>query len=145
MAQKAEGADVVQIALAATLGYGQDVVGVPEAASAGDGLHAVEVETGGTGWASGAPESSVGCNGIDVAGGAAATVADKDLIAEIARVGAETPLVNAVVAAEGAAAFGQNLKLAPAAQRQTVGACRKSVAGRAATGEGTRDEHALPA
>jgi hypothetical protein len=143
--EKAERTDVVQIALAAALGYGQDVVRIPEAAAAGDGLHPIEAETGGAGWASGALESSIGGDAVDMADGAAATIARKDLIAEIAGVGAETPLVDAVIAAEGAATFGKDLKLAPAAERQTVRALRKSVARSAATGQSAGDEHALPA
>ena len=81
MAKQAEGADVVDVALAATFGDGKDVIGVPQAAAAGDGLHAVEAKTGGTGRAAGAPESGVGGNGVDVAGGATATVASEDLVA----------------------------------------------------------------
>ena len=145
MTEKAERTDVIQIALAAALGHGQDVVCVPQAAAAGDGLHAVEAKSSGTRWASGSLESSVGGDAVDMADGAAATIASKDLIAEIAGIGAETPLVHAIVAAEGAAAFGKNLKLAPAAERQTVGPLRKSVTRSAATGEGAGDEHALPA
>src|SRR5215470_20451272 len=57
---------------------------------------------------------------IDVTDGAAATVACEDLVAEIARVSAQTPLVDAVVAAEGTAAFGEDLEVAPTAQRQAI-------------------------
>jgi len=145
VAEETERTDVVQIALAAALGYGQDVVRVPEAAAAGDGFHAIKTETGGSGWASGALESSVGGDGVDMAGGAKATVAGEDLVAEIPGVGAETPLVDAVVAAKRAATLGENLKLAPAAERQTIRTFGKSVAAGAATGEGAGDEHALPA
>ena len=42
MAEEAESAEVVQVALASSFGYGADVVGIPEAAAGGDGLHAVE-------------------------------------------------------------------------------------------------------
>jgi hypothetical protein len=75
-----------------------------------------------------------------VADGADAAVAGEDLIAEIAGVGAETPLVDAVVAAEGAAAFGENFEIAPAAERQAVGASSEGRGRRAATGEGAGDE-----
>jgi hypothetical protein len=63
-----------------------------------------------------------------VADGAAPAVAGEDLVAEVAGVGAQAPLVDAVVAAEGAAAFGDDLKLAPAAQRKTVRAGGEIVA-----------------
>ena len=70
--------------------------------------------------AAGSFESVVGGDGVDVAGGADAVVTGEDLVAEVAGVGAETPLVDAVVAAEGAAAFGEDFELAPAAERQAV-------------------------
>ena len=114
--EEAEGAEVVEVALAAALGYGADVVGVPEAAAGGDGLHAVEAKAGGAGWASGSLEGVVGGDGVDGADGADASVAGEDLVTEVAGVGAEAPLVDAVVAAEGAAALGEDLELAPAAE-----------------------------
>ena len=136
MAEEAEGAEVVEVALAAAFGYGADVVGVPEAAAGGDGLHAVEMETGGAGRASGALEGGVGGDGVDVADGADAAVAGEDLVAEVAGVGAETPLVDAVVGAEGAAAFGEDLKIAPAAEGRPLGPAWQSGGWGAATGEG---------
>jgi hypothetical protein len=44
VAEETEGTEVVEVALAAAFGYGEDVVGVPEAAAGGDGLHSVETE-----------------------------------------------------------------------------------------------------
>jgi hypothetical protein len=120
--EQAEGAEVVEVALATALGYGTDVVGVPEAAADGDGLHAVESEAGGPGWASSSFEGVVGCYGVDLANGADAAIAGEDVVAKVAGIGAETPLVDAVVGAEGAAAFGENFQFAPAAERQAVGA-----------------------
>ena len=114
------GAEVVEVALAAAFGYGADVVGVPEGAASGDGLHAVETEAGGAGGGRGLFEGVVGGDGVDVADGADAVVAGEDLVAEIAGVGAETPLVDAVVAAEGAAAFGEDFEFAPAAEGELV-------------------------
>jgi hypothetical protein len=113
MAEKTEGAEVVEVALAAAFGYGADVVGVPEAAAGGDGLHAVEAKASGAGGASGSLEGVVGGNGVDGADGADAVVAGEDLVAEVAGVGAEAPLVDTVVAAKGAAAFGEDLEVAP--------------------------------
>lgn len=95
------------------------------------------MQASGAGWASCSFEGVVGGDGVDEADGADATVAGEDLVAEVAGVGAEAPLVNAVVGAEGAAAFGEDFKIAPAAEREVVGAERKGCAGGVASGEGT--------
>jgi hypothetical protein len=76
-------------------------------------------DAGGT---TGSFESVVGGDGVDVADGADAAVAGEDLVAKVAGIGAETPLVDAVIAAEGAAAFGEDFEIAPAAEGQVVGA-----------------------
>jgi hypothetical protein len=141
VAEKAERAEIVEVALAAAFGYRSDVVGVPEAAAGCDGLHAVEAEASGANGASGSLEGVVGGDGVDGADGADAAVAGEDLVAEVAGVGAEAPLVNAVVAAEGAAAFGKDFEFAPAAERQAVGTERESLTRGAPTGEGARDDH----
>ena len=120
VAEEAEGAEVVEIALATAFGYGTDVVGVPERAAGGDGLHAVEMQAGGAGGAAGSFERVVGGDGVDVADGADAVVAGEDLVAEVAGVGAETPLVDAVVAAEGAAALGEDLEFAPSTEGEFI-------------------------
>jgi hypothetical protein len=122
VAEETEGAEVVEVALAAAFGYGADVVGVPQAAACGDGLHAVEMEAGGACGAAGTFERVVGGNGVDVADGAGAAVAGEDLFAEVAGIGAETPLVDTVVGAEGAAAFGEDFEITPAAEGEVVGA-----------------------
>ena len=140
--EEAEGAEVVEVALAATFGYGTDVIGIPETAAGGDGLHAVEAQAGGAGGTSRALEGVVGGNGVDGADAADAAVAGEDLLAKVAGVGAETPLMDAVVAAEGAAAFGEDFEFAPAAERQAIGAERESLTRGAPAGEGARDDHA---
>jgi hypothetical protein len=142
VAEEAEGAEVVDVALATAFGYGADVIGVPEAAARCDGLHAVEAESGGANGASGSLEGVIGGDGVDGAYGTDSAVAGENLVAKVAGVGAETPLVNAVVAAEGASAFGEDLEFAPATERQIVGADGESMARGAAAGEGARDDHA---
>ena len=122
VAGQAEGAEVVEVALASAFGYGANVVGIPEAAAGSDGLHAIEAEAGGAVWASGSFEGVVDGYGVDVADGADSAVAGEDLVAEVAGVGAETPLVDAVVGTEGAAAFGEDFEVAPAAEGEIVGA-----------------------
>jgi hypothetical protein len=96
------------------------VVGVPETAAGGDGLHAVEVQTRCSGGAACSFEGVVGGDGVDVADGADAVVAGEDLVAKVAGIGSETPLVDAVVAAEGAATFGEDFEFTPAAERELV-------------------------
>jgi hypothetical protein len=140
--EEAEGAEVVEVALAAAFGDWANVVGIPEAAAGGDGLHAVETKTGGAGGAAGSLEGVVGGDGVDGAGGTDASIAGEDLVAEVAGVGAETPLVDAVVAAEGAAALGEDFEFAPATEGQVVGSERESLTRGAAAGEGARDDHA---
>jgi hypothetical protein len=49
-------------------------------------------------------------------------VAGEDLVAEVAGIGAKTPLVDAEVRTEGAAAFGDDFEIAPATEGQVVGA-----------------------
>jgi hypothetical protein len=132
--EEAEGSEVVEVALASAFGYGADVVGVPQGAAGGDGLHAVEMQTGGAGGTTGSLESVVGGDGVDLAGGADPAVASEDLVAEIAGVGAETPLVDAVVAAEGAAAPGEDFQIAPAAEGKVIGASGEGCLGGVASG-----------
>lgn len=141
MAEQAESPDVVQIALTATFTHGQDMVGVPETSAAGHGLHAVEAKSRGPRWPASAFESGIHRNTINLAGRATSAVASKDLVTQIARICAKTPLVDAVIAAEGAAAFREDLELAPAAKRQAVRTFGKSVSRRAPTGQSTGNKH----
>jgi hypothetical protein len=98
------------------------VIGIPEAAAGGDGLHPIEIQAGFAGGASGSLECVPGSNGIDVADGTNAAIASEDLVAEVAGVGSKTPLVNTVVGAEGTAASGEDFEFAPAAEWEVVGA-----------------------
>ena len=92
------------------------MVCVPEGAAGGDGAKAVEREAGGSGGAAGALEGGVDGDGVCLAESADAAVADEDLVAEIAGIGAETVLVNAVIGAKGAASGGEDFEVAPAAE-----------------------------
>jgi hypothetical protein len=78
------------------------------------------MQASGAGGSAGSFEGVVGGDGIDVTDGADAVVASEDLVAEIAGVRAETPLMDAIVGAEGAAAFGEDFEVAPAAKGQVV-------------------------
>jgi hypothetical protein len=139
VAGDAEGANVIEVALSPALGYGEDVVGVPERAAAGDGFHAVERESGDAGFAAGTLECVENSDGIGVAEGAAALIAGEDLIAEVAGVGAKAMLVDAKVGTEGAAAFGEDFKLAPATEGSPVFAAGKDVRADASARKRARD------
>ena len=138
VARQAERAQVVEVALAAALGYWEDVVSVPERAAAGDELHPVERQAGDAGFATGSLECRVDRDGIGLAEAADAAIAGEDLVAEIAGVGAESPLVDAVVGTEGATPFCQYFKFTPAAERQAVGSGWELVPLGAAAGQGAR-------
>lgn len=120
MAEKAEGADVIEIALTAPFGYGKDMVRIPQAAAAGDGLHPIEVQTRCSSCSPGALESRIGRHRVDLTDGAPATVARKDLITEISGIGTQAPLVHTVVAAEGSSPLREDLELAPTTEGTAV-------------------------
>jgi hypothetical protein len=139
--REAERAEVVEVALSSSFRYGTDVIGIPEGAAGSDGLHSVKGKPGGAGVASSPLERVVDGDGVGLAGGADATVAGKDLVAKVTEVGAETPLVDAIVRAEGATPFGEDLKLAPAAKGEAVEAARERVRLGAASGESAGGMH----
>jgi hypothetical protein len=139
--EEAEGSEVVEVALATAFGHREDVVGVPQAAAGGDGLHPVEVEAGDACCASGSLQCGEGGDGVDLADGADTAIAGEYLVAEVAGIGTEAPLMDAVVGTEGAAAFGEDFEFAPTAEGQIIGAGGEGVAGGAASGKRAGDEH----
>ena len=119
------------------------MVGVPERAAGGDGGHTVEGEAGGAGVAAGAFEGGEDGDGVGSADGADATVAGEDLVAEIAGVGAEAMLMDAVIRTKRAAAFGEDFEVAPAAEGEVIGAAREEGWVGAAAGKGAGDHGAF--
>src|SRR5271157_285820 len=109
MAHEAEGAHVGKVALAAAFHDGDNVVGVPQVMAAAPVLF--ELSTGGpVEFALGLPQGF----GVEAALRADAAIAREDPLAEIAGVGAQLPLIDAGVAAKGAATLGDR-GAAPAA------------------------------
>ena len=143
MAEQAERADVVEVTLASALSDRQDVIGIPQTATTNDGFHSVEAQTSGSSGSASTLQRSISCDRVDLTDGAAAAVASEDLITEVARVGAQTPLMNAVVAAERATASGEDLKIAPAAQRQAIWAPGERAARCTAAGKRAGRKHGL--
>ena len=139
--QQAKGAEVIEIALSATLGDREDVVGVPKGAAGVDGLEAVYGKTGGTGRTPGALECGEDGSCIGVAHGADAAVTRENLVAEIAGIGPQPVLVHTVIRAEGAAAPDKDLEIAPAAKRQTVGTERQKAGIHAAARKSAGTKH----
>lgn len=134
MTFQAESAHVPEVALASAFSDGDEVVGVPEGFAetfakvpfdqefvAGAG---VELE-----------EMAAEFNGVDTALGADAFVALEYLLAEVGRIGAEAPLVDAGVGAEGASPGG-DFDATAAAQRPAVGSFGKFAAVDASAGLG---------
>ena len=101
------------------------------------------MQAGGAGGSAGSFECVVSGDGVDAADGADTAVAGEDLVAEVARVGAEAPLVDAVVAAECAAASGQDFEIAPTTEGKVVGTDGQGLPRGAASGKGAGGEHAL--
>lgn len=141
MAEQAECADIVQVALTSAFAHGENVVCIPETTAARYGLHAIEAKSRHPGGAASTLEGSVCGHRVDLAGSTASSVAGKDLVAEITWIGAQAPLVDAVVTAEGAAAFRQDLELAPAAERKAVRAFGESVPRRVSTRQSAGKRH----
>ena len=67
VAGNAEGAEVIEVALAAAFGYGEDVIGVPQRAAAVDRFHPVKGQAGDTRLAAGAFERVEDSDRIGVA------------------------------------------------------------------------------
>jgi hypothetical protein len=143
MTKQTQGAEIVEIALSATLGHRTDVVGIPQGAAGCDGLQSIEAESGDASRASRTLQSVPGSNRVDIADRAATAIAGKHLIAEVAGISTEPPLVDAVVAAEGPTPFGQNLKIAPATERKSIRPNGERVWPNPATGKSARREHAF--
>jgi hypothetical protein len=143
MAKQTQGAEIVEIALSPTLGYRTDVVGIPQGAAGCDGLQSIEAQSGDAGCASRTFQGVPGGDRIDITDRASPSITGEHPVAEIARIGPKPPLVDAVVAAEGPAPFGHDLKIAPATERKSVRPNGERVGGNPATGKSTRREHAF--
>src|ERR1700733_11476325 len=143
MAQEAKGAEIVEVALAAAFGYRTDVVRVPKSPAGGDGLQPVETESGDASRASRTFQGVPGSNGVDIADGATAAIPREDLVAKVAGVGTEPPLVDAVVAAEGAPPFRDDLEVAPPAEGKAVRPGGERVRGNAAAAKSAGRKHAF--
>ncbi len=141
VAREAKGTQVVEVALASTFSDWADMVCIPERAAAGNGLHAIEAESSYTCGSAGTLESAVDGDSIGLTGGADAVIACEDLIAEVAGVGAKPPLVDTVVGAEGAAAFGEDFQLAPTAEDKTIDSAGEGLRLGAAARQGAGGKH----
>ncbi len=139
MAAQAEGAQVGEVALAAAFDDGDDVVGLPEGA-AGVAREIPVVEQALAGGAAGAFQDALRDERVDAAAFADAAVAFEDLVAEVAGVRADAPMVHAVVRAEGAPAFG-DFDGTPAAQAAAGGAPGEGAVGGPSSGHGAAGAH----
>jgi hypothetical protein len=88
----------------------------------------------------GALEDALCDERIDAATAADPAIPFEHLITEVAGVGTEAPLVDAVIGAEGAAAF-RNFDGAPAAETAAPGSTREGAIGGVASGHGAAGAH----
>lgn len=79
-------------------------------------------------------------DGVGSAGSADAAIAQKDLIAKVAWLGAKLPLVDAVLGAESESAAG-NFQGAPSTEAATVGTTGSRIAVHPASGHGAYGAH----
>jgi hypothetical protein len=141
VAAEAEGAQVREVAFAAAFDDGRDVIGLPEGA-AGEAGQVPVVEQALARRAAGALHDALGDERINTATAADAAIAFEHLVAEVAGVGAEPPLVHTIVRAERSAAF-RDFDRAPAAEASAAGPAREGAARRPTSGHGAAGAHAL--
>ena len=120
MTEQAEGADILEIALASSFDDGNNVIRIPEALARPATQAPVSKKRSAICAARVAEPAHFG-KGIDVAAGADTAIAMEHLLAKIGRLGAQLPLVHTELRTEGVASA-RNLKRAPAAQTAAVGA-----------------------
>lgn len=138
VAPQAERAHVRQVALAATLGDGDDVIGIPEALAAWRNVAlAAHRLLHGPALVADAPHQG---DGVEAAEGADTAIAGENLVAQVAGIGAQLPLVDAVIAAERPPPLGY-LGVAPAAETATVGTARGAAAHPAGGRTGAKHAH----
>lgn len=94
MTSQAEGADVVEVALASAFDYGNDVVGIPQRFARAGAKTPVHQERCAMGTAGIAELSSSG-DGIGFTDSADAAITIEDFFTEIGGLGAQFPLVDA--------------------------------------------------
>lgn len=141
MTGQAERAEVVEVALPSSFSDRPDMVRIPQGPPGLNGLEAPDGKRLHSGLAAAAFERSIGGDGIGAAVRADTAIASKDLIAQIAGVRTQPPLMHAVLRTEGAATARENLHLTPAAEWQTVRPQRQRSALRAAGfGEDSRGQ-----
>jgi hypothetical protein len=126
MTLEAKRADVREVAFAATFGYRNDVVGIPQA-FAKAGTDAPFGARTGTGNSAHSFEMMPCGDAIDTADGANTAIALQDFLAEMTGVGAELPFLDAPIRAKREAAFGY-FQIAVAAQIAAVLAFGQTIA-----------------
>lgn len=141
MTAEAEGAQVVEIALASSFGYGQNVIGVPEAFPAA-AARAPLLQQASAIRAAGTPKLAKHSDRIDTADGTDALVPQIHLLAQVRGLRAELPFVHAIRRAKGEAAA-RNFQRTPAAEAAAMGAAGDGFSVDPAAGHGPHSAHIL--
>jgi len=139
VAEQAEGADIIQIAFSSALCHRDDMIGVPQCSST-DPLQTPAREQLLPVDPARPLQVMISRPAIDPANGTDSVVAGQHLLTQVARVGSQTPLVDAPFRAERESSGG-NLQTAPATQRAAVTALLQSRSIGKPAGHGARSAH----
>jgi hypothetical protein len=124
MAEQAQGAQVLQVALAPSFHYRKNMIGVPQRLARESRKSPLREKPLPVGSAR-APQLPIGGAGVDAANRANAAVPQQNLLAQVPGVGAEAPFVHTPIRTEGEAPRG-DFQATPAAQRAAIRPFRES-------------------
>jgi len=115
MTRQAQRPQIIQIALPATLRHRLDMIRVPQRPPRRNRLHPIQRKPRHPGRPASPLQRVVDRHSIRLAKIANTAIPRKHLIPQVARIGPEPPLVDAIVGAKRAPPLSQNLQLAPPA------------------------------
>jgi hypothetical protein len=142
MTTKAERSDVVEIALATTLGHRKNMIGIPKTL-AHSFSKAPVLHKGHTAFAARSLQLAMFPDRIQSTVGAHASIALENLFAQVTRLRPQLPLVYTKIGAEGEAAS-RHLKRTPAAQAAPIGTARNILTvDPSSTRQNSRSAHTL--
>jgi hypothetical protein len=120
MAQQTKRPQIVQIALASTLGHRPNMVGIPQRSPGGHAAQPPHLQRLTPGRPPAAPQGPISLHRVHAAQRTNPCIPQKHLVSQIPRVRPQPPLMHAEIRAERPSPLRQNLQLAPPAQRPSI-------------------------